>query len=91
MDKNAGIRRVSGAGLYKIGRKICMLICHVGGLSGYIVMYLSGQEWNSYWGYFFGQILNGLFSGAFTIVSAYIGETMSKEEAEGPQGIIYFQ
>lgn len=72
----------------RVGRKICMIICHGGGLLGYLVMYFSGQYWNSFWGYACGQILNGLFSGAFTIVNAYFSTWLSKEEAEGPNGAL---
>ena len=48
----------------RFGRKIGILICHVGGAAGYVLMYVSGVHLNSYWGYFFGLMLNGLFSGA---------------------------
>ena len=72
----------------KIGRKPCMLWCQVGGLVSYFIMYLAGVEWTSYWAYAFGLVLNGVFSGSFTIVNAYFLDVMSKKEAEGPNSAV---
>ena len=77
-----------GATSDKVGRKICMLICHIGGIGGYALMYISGVQWNSYWGYVGGLTMNGLFSGSAVMCSAYILDTMSKEESEAHIGTI---
>lgn len=61
-----------------------MLICALGGLASYILMYAAGVWWNSYWAYMAGQVMNGLFSGAYVLVMAFFLDMLSKEESGGP-------
>lgn len=72
----------------KVGIKICAQICLVGGTCGYIIMYLAGVEWNSFWWYAVGQIVNGLFSGSGVLVPTFITKLFPPEEAAKYQGMV---
>eukprot|EP01043_Picozoa_sp_COSAG02_P063687 COSAG02_NODE_9097_length_2332_cov_2.069413_1_plen_361_part_10 len=72
----------------KVGIKICAQICLVGGTCGYLIMYLAGVEWNSFWWYAVGQIVNGLFSGSGVLVPTFITKLFPPEEAAKYQGMV---
>ncbi len=72
----------------KFGIKICAQICLIGGTCGYLIMYLAGVEWNSFWWYAVGQIVNGLFSGSGVLVPTFITKLFPPEEAAKYQGMV---
>lgn len=72
----------------QVGRKILMLVCICGSLVGYLLIWLSGVFWSSYWGYCMGQVVNGLFSTSFVLVNAFFLDIFTKEEAEGPNAMV---
>lgn len=39
----------------RVGRKPCMLVCTVGGMTSYVFMYAAGVWWGSYYAYMAGQ------------------------------------
>jgi MFS family permease len=93
LNVNAALSGAAGAAFWgvfsdKFGRKPAMLACHVGGLAGYITMYLAGTVVNSYWLYFAGLMLNGLFSGAYVIVMSFFLNLLPKEEQAAPVGLL---
>lgn len=72
----------------KIGVKICAQLCLLGGTCGYVLMYMAGVEWNSFWAYAAGQVVNGLFSGSAVLVPTYITKMFPPEEAAKYQGLV---
>ena len=67
-----------------VGRKPCMLICMLGGIAGYFIMYIGGTVAGSYWMFVGGNVVNGFFSGSYVLVNTFILDTFSKKEAETP-------
>ena len=53
----------------KLGYKNCCVLCMFGGMAGYLVMWLAGTRWHSFWGYAAGQVINGVFSGGMVLVT----------------------
>ena len=74
----------------KVGVKICSLLCLLGGIGGYTLMYLAGVSWGSYWAFIAGNVVNGLFSGSMTLVNSYILKVVSNPaDLEKWLGVLY--
>mmetsp|Transcript_2135 Transcript_2135/g.4971 ORF Transcript_2135/g.4971 Transcript_2135/m.4971 type:complete len:871 (-) Transcript_2135:475-3087(-) len=66
----------------KYGRMGGLHAAHLGAVLAFIVIYLSGVEWGSYWGFAAGIALKGLSSSTLTVVNGYIRDIMSDEESQ---------
>ena len=62
--------------------KILSQINIVGVLCAYVVMYLSGVHWNSFWGFAAGYALNGLFAGVGVLAPIYFRKAFPPEEGQ---------
>ena len=62
--------------------KILSQINIVGVLSAYVVMFLAGVHWNSFWGFAAGYALNGLFTGVGVLAPLYIRKAFPPEEGQ---------
>ena len=67
------------------------ILCHInlfGTLGAYVLMYVSGNYWNSFWGFTAGIVLNGCFSGVNIFAPTYFKKAFPPEEGQFWVGIL---
>ena len=62
----------AGVASDRLGRKLVIQICLLGGVLSYVIMFAAGMWAKNYWVFLSGNFVNGLFSGSRGVISAYL-------------------
>jgi len=63
---------LAGLASDKVGRKIVIQGCLLGGVVSYLLMFAAGVWSPNYWFFLAGNFVNGLFSGSRGVIQAYL-------------------